>query len=129
MKIATKALASIMIIAILSLSAVNFAGAAPESSIAKSSERKLERIIKHHDRKMELRASVLGMSADELREQLKTKPFDTILKHHGFKDREAFSIALAGKLKDELRKRGWGDEKIEKLMQKRLERIEAQTDS
>lgn len=123
MKIATKALASIMIIAILSLSAVNFAGAAPESNVAKSNERKLERIIKRHDRKMELRASVLGISADELKDQLKTKPFDTILKQHGFKDREAFNTALAGKLKDELRKRGWGDDKIDKIMQKKLERF------
>ena len=123
MKIATKALASIMIIAILSLSAVNFAGAAPESNLARNSERKLERIIRRHDRKMELRASVLGMTADQLKDQLKTKPFDTVLKQRGFKDREAFNIALAGKLKDELRKRGWSDDKIEKIMQKKLERF------
>ncbi len=107
----------------LSLSAVNLAGAAPESGTSKSNERKLERIYKRHDRKMELRASVLGMSADELKEQLKTKSFDTILNQHGFKSREAFNTALTGKLKDELHKRGWSDEKIEKLMQKRLERI------
>ena len=123
MKIATKALASIMIIAMLSLSAVNFAGAAPESNLAKNSERKLERIIRRHDRKMELRASVLGMTADQLKDQIKTKPFDTVLKQRGFKDREAFNIALAGKLKDELRKRGWSDDKIEKIMQKKLERF------
>lgn len=122
MKIATKALASILLIAMLSLSAVNLAGAAPESKIAKSNERKLERIYKRHDRKLELRASVLGMSTDELKEQLKTKSFDTILNQHGFKSREAFNTALAGKLKDELKKRGWSDEKIDKIIQKRLER-------
>ena len=125
MKIATKALASIMVIAMLSLSVVNFAGVQAESSkIAKSNERKLERIYKRHDRKMELRASVLGISPDELREQLKTKPFETILKQHGFKDKQAFHTALTGKLKDELKKRGWSDEKIESVMKKRLERLE-----
>lgn len=126
MKIATKALASIMIIAMLSLSAVNFAGAAPESKVAKSSERKLERTIKRHDRKMELRASVLGISSDDLREQLKTKSFDQIIKHYGFKDRAAFRTALTGKLKDELKNRGWSEEKIETLLKKRLERLEGQ---
>ena len=125
MKIATKALASIMVVAMLSLSVVNFAGATAETSkIAKSNERKLERIYKRHDRKMELRASVLGMSADELKEQLKTKSFDTILKQHGFKDRSAFYTALTGKLKDELKKRGWSEDKIDALLKKRLERIE-----
>lgn len=123
MKIATKTLVSILLVAMLSLSAVNLAGAVSESSLAKSNERKLERIYKRHDRKLELRASVLGMSADELKEQLKTKTFETILNQHGFKSREAFNTALTGKLKDELKKRGWSDEHIDKLMQKRLERL------
>lgn len=123
MKIATKALASILLIAMLSLSTVNLAGAVGESGTSKSNERKLERIYKRHDRKMELRAAVLGMSADELKEQLKMKSFDTILNQHGFKSRQAFNTALTGKLKDELHKRGWSDEKLEKLMQKRLERL------
>lgn len=123
MKIATKALASILLIAMLSLTTANLAGAVAESSTDKSSERKLERIYKRHDRKLELRASILGMSVDELKSQLKTKSFDTVLNQRGFKSREAFHTALTGKLKDELRKRGWSDDKIEKLMQKRLDRI------
>ncbi|TAH32113.1 hypothetical protein EYC58_05580 [Candidatus Saccharibacteria bacterium] len=123
MKIATKTLASILLIAMLSLSAVNLAGAVSDSSISRSNERKLERIYKRHDRKLELRASVLGMSVDQLKEQLKVKSFDTILKHHGFKNKEAFNTALTGKLKEELKKRGWSDERIDTLMQKRLERI------
>lgn len=129
MKIATKTLASIMLIAMLSLSAVNLAGAAPESKIAKSNERKLERIYKRHDRKMELRASVLGMNADELRDLLKDRPFDSILKANGFKDRASFNTALAGKLKDELHKRGWSDEKIDKLLQKRMARFGEKTEA
>lgn len=129
MKIATKTLASILLIAMLSLSTVNLAGAVAEGGTSKSNERKLERIYKRLDRKLELRASVLGMSVDELKEQLKTKSFDTILNQHGFKSKEAFNTALTGKLKDELHKRGWSDEKIEKLMQKRLERINDKADS
>lgn len=125
MKIATKALASILLITMLSLNTVNLAGAVSESGVAKHSERKLERIYKRHDRKMELRASVLGLSPDELRTQLRTKSFDTILRQHGFKTQEAFNTAIAGKLKDELRHRGWSDERIEKVIQKRIERLEA----
>ena len=127
MKIATKTLASIMLIAMLSLSSINLAAAtnSENDGTNKSSERKLERIFKRHDRKMELRASVLGMSPDELKEQLKQKPFEAILKQHGFKTTESFNTALAGKLKNELHRRGWGDDKIERLLQKRLERIES----
>lgn len=128
MKIATKTLATVMLIVMLTISTTSMALAAPvEDKTAQRGEKKLEWIYRHHDRKMELRASVLGITADQLREELKVRDFDGVLKQHGFKDRQSFHTALVGKLKDELRHRGWSDQKIDKLLQKKLERIHNKT--
>ena len=123
MKIATKALVSLLIVAMLSLSTMTASAMAPDVDTRQRGERKLERVYRHYDRNLELRASVLGMTADELRQALDRKPFDTLLRQRGFRDRQSFHVALAGKVKDELRKRGWSDQKIEKYLQKRLERL------
>ena len=90
-------------------------------------EHRIERITKRHDRKMELAASILGITPAELKEELKINTFDQVLKKHGFKSREDFRLAMAGKLKDELKKRGWSDEKIQKLIDKRMSRLENKT--
>lgn len=125
MKIATKTLATIILVVMLTISTTSMALAAPqEDKTPQRNDRKLERTIRRHDRKMELRASVLGMSADELRDELKTRTFDAIIKQHGFKDRASFHTALIGKLKDELKHRGWSDDKINKMLQKRLDRLQ-----
>ena len=124
MKIATKALASLLIVAMLSFSTMTASALTTDSGdTKKTGERKFERVYRHHDRKLELRASVLGMSTEELREQLRTKSFDTVIRQHGFKDKESFHTALVGKVKDELKRRGWSDQKIDKFLQKRLERL------
>lgn len=123
MKIATKTLTSLLIITMLTLSSTAFVGATSGFSGSKA-EHRIERITKHHDRKMELAASILGITPAELREELKTSTFDQVLKKHGFKTREDFRVAMAGKLKDELKKRGWSDEKIQKLLNKKMSRLE-----
>lgn len=123
MNIATKTLATIMLVAILTLSASGVSAMTPGTQMNKHRESKqLERLYKHHDRKMELRASVLGISADDLRSKLKDQTFDQVIKHAGFKDKASFHTALVGKMKEELRKRGWDDQKIQAFMQKRLAR-------
>lgn len=125
MKIATKTLATVMLVVMLTISSTSLALAAPqEDKTAQRGERKLERVYRRHDRKMELRASVLGVSADELREELKSRTFDGVIKQHGFKDRQSFHTALIGKLKDELKRRGWSDQKISKLLEKRIARLQ-----
>jgi hypothetical protein len=122
MKIATKTLTSLLIITIISLSATTMAAAASNTGGQKAQSR-IERITRHHDRKMELQASVLGVTPNQLKEELKTSTFDQVLKKHGFKTREDFRVAIAGKLKDELKKRGWSDEKIQKLLDKKLAKL------
>lgn len=121
MKIATKALATLLIVTVLTLSINGTASAMPASFEKK--EEQLERLQQHHDRKLELRASILGMSTEELREELKTRSLEQIIKKRGFKDRETFHIAIIGKVKEELHRRGWSEQKIEGLIQKRMERL------
>jgi hypothetical protein len=121
MKIATKALATLLIVTVMTTGIATSVSAAPVGNVG--SELKLERLQQHHDRKLELRASILGMSAEDLRDELKEKTFDQILKKHGFKDRHAFHKAMAGKLKDELMRRGWSEKKIEQYIEKRMKRL------
>lgn len=130
MNIATKTLATIMLVAILTLSVSGVSAMTPDTQINKQRESKqLERLYKHHDRKMELRASVLGISADELRTKLKEQSFEQVIKRAGFKDQVSFHTALVGKMKEELRKRGWDDQKVQHFMQKRLARYAKSTAS
>lgn len=122
-KVATNTLATLVLIGVISLSSVNVAALSSSSRARTNRIKRLERVYQHHDRKHELRASVLGISPEELREQLKAKSLETIVKKHGFKDRLAFYVALTGKLKDELHHRGWSERKIEEYVQKRLARL------
>lgn len=123
-KVATNTLATLVLIGIISLSSINVSAVSHSADeTARQQLKRLERIYQHHDRKHELRASVLGVSADELRAQLKRKPLETIVKKHGFRDALSFYTALTGKLKDELRRRGWSERKIEVFVQKRLGRL------
>lgn len=123
MKVATNTLATLVLIGIISLSSVNVAALGAAAKDDRMNMKRLERLYQRHDRKLELRASVLGMSPAELREQLKEKSLDAVVKKHGFRDRAAYYVALTGKLKDELRKRGWSERKFEVLVQKRLARL------
>ena len=123
-KVATNTLATLVLIGIISLSSINVSAVSHSVDDADRQKlKRLERIYQHHDRKHELRASVLGISADDLRAQLKRKPLETIVKKHGFRDAQSFYTALTGKLKDELRRRGWSERKIEAYALKRLARL------
>ena len=127
MSIATKTLATIMLVAMLTLSTVSAGAVSPserrnEIVSGDRETRQLERLYKRHDRKFEIRSSVLGMQPTELRDKLKTQRFETIIKKAGFKDEKSFHVALVGKLKDELRNRGWDDGRIKIFIDKRLNR-------
>lgn len=125
MKIATKTLTSLLIITMLTLSTSGLAAAT--NNTGSRIEHRLERITKRHDRKMELHASVLGITPVALKEELKVSSLDQVLKKHGFKTREDFRVALSGKLKDELKKRGLSEEKIQRLVSKKMTKLESRT--
>lgn len=125
MTIATKTLATILLNTMLSVGA---SGATALRSVGQSARtanlRRLERLYRRHDRKLELRASVLGMTADELRLRLKECSFEKVVRQAGFKDISAFYIALIGKSKDELRKRGWNERRLRDYIAKQLSRYD-----
>lgn len=123
MKVATNTLATLVLIGIISLTSVNVAALSAATEANKANIKRLERLYQRHDRKLELRASVLGISPVELREQLRAKSLDVVVKKYGFRDRAAYYVALTGKLKNELRRRGWSERKLEVLVQKRLARL------
>lgn len=123
MKVATNTLATLVLIGVISLTSVNVAAMSAAAKADKANIKRLERLYQRHDRKLELRASVLGISPAELREQLRAKSLDVVVKKYGFRDRVAYYVALTGKLKDELRKRGWSERKLDVLVQKRLARL------
>jgi len=113
-----------LVIAMLAISTVPVSAQAGDTTQGAHIDKKLERVQQRHDRKGELRASILGLTPDELRSQLKTKSFKQILKEHGFSSDQAYHQALLGKVKDELRRRGWDDKKIQQFIQKKLHRAE-----
>lgn len=86
-------------------------------------ESKFDRILQHHDRKGELRAEVLGIDPMTFRGLLRQTSFPTIIRRYGFRDERAFRFALLGKLKDELRSRGWSARRVDAYVQRRLDRI------
>lgn len=123
-KITTNTLATLVLVGMISLTNVNVTALNQKGAQAYRQQlKRIERVYQHHDRKHELRASVLGISAEQLRQQLKQKSFDTIIKKYGFKNKLSFYTAVTGKLKDELRRRGWSERKIEEFVQKRVARL------
>jgi hypothetical protein len=119
MKIPTKTLTSLMVM-------TTVAAALPGASwglTRRHRESKFDRILQHHDRKGELRAEVLGIDALEFRALQRQVSFPTIIRRYGFRDERAFRLALLGKLKDELRGRGWNHRRIERFVDMRSERI------
>ena len=123
-KITTNTLATLVIVGMISLTNVNVAALNQKTAEGYRHQlKRIERVYQYHDRKHELRASVLGISADQLRNQLKEKSFDTVIKKYGFKNKLTFYTAVTGKLKDELRRRGWSERKIEEYVQKRVARL------
>lgn len=121
-KLATQTLATLVIIGVMSMGAMNMSTKRQDAVDAKYL-RELDRVYQAHDRRFELRASVLGIEPVELRDQLKDKSLDTVVKKYGFKNISAFYVAVTGKLKTELRQRGWSERKLENYIAKRFERV------
>lgn len=116
MKLTTKTIASLLLVTAATL--VPHVGRKPQDK-----QSKLDRILQRHDRKGELRATILGMSPIEFRDQHKKQSFEEIIRQHGFKNEAAFRVALFGKLRDELLRRGWSRQKIERHVSERNERM------
>lgn len=86
---------------------------ATTSSQVKVAMRHLDRALRRHDRKGELRAGILGIDVAQFKELQKKSHFDEIIKQGGFKERQDFCLALIGKLRSELLYRGWSRQRID----------------
>ena len=120
MKLSTKTVASLLV-------ATSVAATVPglsRISISKGRrESQFDRLLQRHDRKGELRAELLGMSPYEFRQAAKTKNFDLIVKSRGIDNMRTFRLALMGKLRDELRSRGWSRSRIDTYLTRRALRV------
>lgn len=82
-----------------------------------------DRLLQRHDRKGELRAEVLNMTPEVFRDAGRRMPFDRICRQAGFATPRAFRLALLGRLRHELRQRGWTAHQINGYVLARSDRI------
>ena len=87
--------------------------------------RRYERILEKHDRKGELRASILGIPSVEFRQKERKHSLSEIVKTYGFSSERAFYQALVAKIREELRHRGWTLQRIHLFEDSRLQRMTA----
>lgn len=120
MRISTKTLASLLLVTAVMVAAPGI-GKKPKKQ--HHQETQFDRILQHHDRKAELRAELLGISPFVFRAKQKRMTFAEIARHSGFTSERAFRLALLGKLKDELRHRGWTAQRIERFVLARSGRL------
>lgn len=120
MKLSTKTVASLLV-------TTTIAAAVPGLSQVTISKRRREsqfdRLLQRHDRKGELRAELLGLSAHEFRQLARMMNLEEIIKMCGIDSARTFRIALAGKLRDELRRRGWSRARIDMYVMRRTLRV------
>jgi hypothetical protein len=120
MRMSTKTLTSLLIVTAV---AATVPGISQIPGRKNKQGSKFDRILQKHDRKGELRADVLGVDPLELRDMQKRMAFKDIIRRKGFKNERAFRLALFGKLKNELRQRGWSSRRIERYVAVRSSRI------
>lgn len=118
MRISTKTLTSLLLVTTVA-TALPAIGAKGKTR----SDQRLERILQKHDRKAEIRAEILGISAFDFRTLSKHMPLSDIVKRHGFTSVRDFRVALMGKLRSELRQRGWSNRRIDQFVLLRSDRI------
>lgn len=117
MKITTKSLLSTLIAAIVNTRSGIY------RSIPQRREERYRRILEKHDRKGELRASVLGIDSLDFRQKERQYPLSQIVSSYGFTDERAFYRALVGKIREELRFRGWTMRRIQHFESAHLQRV------
>jgi hypothetical protein len=120
MRISTKTLATLLVVTAV---AAAVPGISRIPGKKRRQESQFDRLLQRHDRKGELRADVLGLNPLEFRVLQKRLSFDDIARKRGFSNKRAFRVALLGKLKSELRLRGWTPQRIERYVTMRSGRL------
>lgn len=120
MRLSTKNLTSLLLVTAVA-AAVPGISRLPGSRYRRESQ--FDRLLQRHDRKGEIRADVLGLGVLEFKDMQRQMSLQEIAQQRGFASERAFRLALLGKLKNELRLRGWTAKKIDKFIWKRSSRI------
>lgn len=120
MRMSTKTLTSLLIVTAV---AATVPGISQIPGRKNRQGSRFDRILQKHDRKGELRADVLGIDPLEFRDMQKRMAFKDIIRRNGFNSDRAFRLALFGRLKNELRQRGWSSRRIERYVAVRSSRI------
>ncbi|OYW43496.1 hypothetical protein B7Z28_00810 [Candidatus Saccharibacteria bacterium 32-45-3] len=89
-------------------------------TLANKRDERLARLLQRHDRKGELRASLLNVDPADLTRLHKKYSLKELVHQHGFLDMKGFRYALHGKIKDELHTRGWSSGRIQARITKKL---------
>lgn len=120
MNIATKTVANMLAMAVATARSIHESTEATARTFSQAlPDKRLMKVLQKHDRKMELRASVLGVSPMELRQAIRKNSFEKLLKQAGFNSKENYLVALIGRLREELYQRGWDARKIEAFISMR----------
>lgn len=118
MKLATKAIATLLLATVPSDRSENIL-----SRVSVRRKSQLDYLLRRHDRKGELRAELLNIAPAAFRHMQKHMSFEEIVRRYGFANMWAFRVALLGKLKDELRHRGWSMRQIDSYITMRRSRL------
>ena len=122
MKMSTKTIASLMVVTAV---ASAMPGASQLGVPRPRRKSQFDKLLAVHDRKGELRAEILGISALTFRQMSRTRSFAQIVRECGIGSTRAFRLALFGRLRDELLRRGWSRAKIDAYMTARAVRVAA----
>lgn len=117
MKLTTKALLSSLTAALVNATPSSY------QVVSQRRKRRYEKILEKQDRKGELRAAVLGVESIDFRSQGRKLSLGELVRTYGFSDEGAFYGAVAAKIHDELRRRGWTLKRIQRYEKMRLGRV------
>lgn len=120
MKLPTKTVASLLVITTV---AAAIPGASRLAHPTKKHESQFDKLLQRHDRKAELRAELLGISPLEYKTLAKKYSLSQIAKKCGYSSTRAFRMALAGRLRSELIRRGWSSQQIDNYVLMRSARF------
>lgn len=116
-KLSTKTIATLTVVTAAAAAIPGLSRAALNSS-----ESQFDKLLQRHDRKGEMRAEILNMTAHEFKKQMRRYTFDEIISKAGMTKR-TFRFALLGTLRNELRQRGWTTAKIDEYIRLRSGRM------
>lgn len=120
MKLTTKTVATLLVAASI---AAAVPGLSQISIPKKRRESQFDKLLHRHDRKGEIRAELLGMSAYQFRQEMRSKTLEQLITASGIGSKRAFRLALVGMLRDELLQRGWSRTRIDRYVAVRAVRM------